>query len=69
MPGTNTPHDDPSIALHWAAMAKGLKLTREVEGNPLTADELSNYEKYQSAARSHGITDQQIDEHLRARLA
>lgn len=68
MPGTNTPHDDASIALHWAAAVQGLKEVREAAGNPLTADELVNYEKYQSAARSHGITAAQIAEYRRQHL-
>ena len=63
---THTPTDDPTAALHWAAVAIGLKEAREQRGNPLTADEKVNFERYQAAARQHGITDDQVREYLRS---
>lgn len=66
MTTNHTPADDPTAALHWAAVAIGLKERRERQGNPLTAEQQANFERYQDAARQHGITEPQIREYLRS---
>jgi hypothetical protein len=58
-----TPTNDPAAALHWAAVAYGLAAAREAGGRFLNADEQANYTRYQSAARSHGFTEEQVREH------
>ncbi|ELP67662.1 hypothetical protein STRTUCAR8_08589 [Streptomyces turgidiscabies Car8] len=63
-PDDGTPANDPAAALHWAAVAIGLAEAREQQGNPLTGDERAELDRYQNAARAHGITEQQIREHL-----
>jgi hypothetical protein len=63
---TDQPQDQPTpaAALHWAAIAYGLAETRALQGNPLTADERVEYDRYQNAARAHGYTDEQIRAHV-----
>ena len=63
-PDDGTPTNDPAAALHWAAVAIGLAEAREQQGNPLTDDERAELDRYQDAARSHGITEQQVREYL-----
>ena len=63
-PDDGTPTNDPAAALHWAAVALGLAEARTQQGNPLTDDERTEYDRYQDAARSHGFTEQQVREHL-----
>ncbi|MCQ8831789.1 hypothetical protein [Streptomyces malaysiensis] len=65
MTTNHTPTDDRDAAIHWAAVAIGLKESREQRGKPLTAAEQAAFERYQDAARQHGITDAQIREYLR----
>lgn len=55
-----TPTNDPAAALHWAGAAYNLAAAREGRGQFLTTDEQANYTRYQSAARSHGFTEQQV---------
>lgn len=69
MTNTHTPTDDPNAALHWAAIAIGLKEARERQGNPLTAAERRVFKRYQKAARSHGITEAQVRDYLRKHSA
>lgn len=59
-PDDGTPTNDPAAALHWAAAATGLAEAREQQGHYLTPDEQAAFTRYQSAARSHGFTDEQI---------
>lgn len=61
-----TPTNDPAAALHWAAVAYGLAAAREQQGKFLTSDEQANYTRYQTAARSHGFTEQQVREYASA---
>lgn len=63
-PTTELPADE---ALHWAAVAVGLKAARERDGMPLSASEQAYHERYQDAARAHGFTDQDIRDY-QARL-
>jgi hypothetical protein len=58
-----TPTNDPAAALHWAAVAYGLAAAREQQGHYLTPDEQAAYTQYQSAARAHGFTEEQVREH------
>lgn len=58
-----TPRNNPAAALHWAAEAYNLAARREQQGRFLNADEQANYTRYQSAARSHGHTDQDVRAH------
>lgn len=60
MPTWNDPTDERLNALHWAAVAIGLKASREHRSLPLTADELAVHERYQANARDHGFTDADI---------
>ncbi len=60
--------DDRSKALHWAAVAYGLKQRQERDGYPLSAEHLANYEKYQDLARAHGFTDADVRDYS-AKLA
>lgn len=60
-----TPTSDPAAALHWAAVAIGLRESREQRGYPLNADEQAAFDRYQDAARAHGFTGEEI----RSRLA
>ncbi|MFF7411632.1 hypothetical protein [Streptomyces lydicus] len=60
--------DDRSKALHWAAVAYGLKRMNERNGDPLRGDSLAAYEQYQAAAREHGFTDADVRKH-HAKLA
>jgi hypothetical protein len=62
-PDDGTPTNDPAAALHWAAEAYNLAARREQQGNFLNADEQANFTRYQSAARSHGYTDQDVRAH------
>lgn len=58
--------EERANALHWAAVAIGLKASRERRGLPLTDSELATHERYQANARSHGCTDAEIrDYHSR----
>lgn len=63
-PDDGTPTNDPAAALHWAAAALGLAEARTQQGNPLTADEHVEYDRYQNAARDHGFTDEEIRAHV-----
>lgn len=54
------PANDPDAALHWAAEAYNLAARREQQGRYLNVDEQANYSRFQSAARSHGFTEQQV---------
>ena len=47
-------------ALHWAAVAYGLKGVRERRGEQPSADKLAVYERYQANARKHGFTDADV---------
>lgn len=60
----HTPANDPQAALHWAAVAVGLAERRAEDGTPLTGAERANFDRYQEAARSHGITEQQVRDYL-----
>ena len=60
-----TPTNDPAAALHWAAVAYGLAEAREQQGHFLTSDEQAAFTRYQSAARSHGFTDEQVRDHAK----
>ena len=55
-----TPVSASNSALHWAGVAMGLAEARTEQGNPLTDDERATYDGYQSAARAHGFTEQQV---------
>lgn len=55
---------DPDYCLHWAAVAVGLAEAREQQGRPLTAGERDAFDRYQAAAHAHGITDEQIRDHV-----
>lgn len=59
-----TPTSDRDSVLHFAALAVGLAERRMREGNPLTADEHANYDRYQAAAHAHGFTDEEISDYL-----
>lgn len=61
-----TPAQDPDAALHWAAVAYSLAEARTLQGHPLTSDERVQYNRYQDAARSHGITEAQVREYANA---
>lgn len=63
-PDDGTPTNDPAAALHWAAVAIGLAEARTEQGNPLTDDERTEYDRYQDAARAHGFTEQQVRDYL-----
>lgn len=52
--------DERINALHWAAVAIGLKASRERRGMPLSTDELTVHERYQANARAHGFTDADV---------
>lgn len=65
MTTNHTPTDDRDAAIHWAAEAIRLKESRERRGNPLTAAEQAVFDRYQDAARQHGITEAQVREYLR----
>lgn len=54
-----TPETDPQAALHWAACARNLADRKE----SLTHAEQATYDRYQTAAYHHGITDDQIREY------
>lgn len=60
--------DDRSKALHWAAVAYGLKQANERNGDQLTDEHRANYEKYQDLARDYGCTDAEIRDYA-AKLA
>lgn len=62
-PDDGTPTNNPAAALHWAAEAYNLAARREAQGRYLNTDEQANYQRYQSAARSHGFTEQQVRDH------
>jgi hypothetical protein len=62
-PDDGTPTNDPAAALHWAAAAYSLAKAREQQGHYLTPDEQAAYTRYQSAARAHGYTEEQVREH------
>jgi hypothetical protein len=62
-PDDGTPRNNPDAALHWAAEAYNLAARRENQGKFLNADEQANYTRYQSTARSHGHTDQDVRDH------
>ncbi|MEE6264908.1 hypothetical protein V2E29_04505 [Streptomyces diastatochromogenes] len=55
-------------ALHWAAVAYGMKVRLEVGGDRLSGDQLVVYERYQANAREHGFTDADIRDYC-AKLA
>lgn len=59
-PDDGTPTTNPAAALHWAAEAYNHAARREAQGRYLNTDEQTNYQRYQSAARSHGYTEQQV---------
>lgn len=61
-PNTYTPDTDAQAALHWAGAALNLAERRTAQNVPLTDGEKANYERYQEAARSHGITDDEVRE-------
>ena len=58
-----TPTPDPNTALFFAAAAIGRAQASEAQGHFLTADEQAAFTRYQSAARAHGYTDEQIRAH------
>lgn len=60
--------DERLNALHWAAVAIGLKASRERRGMPLTDDELAVHERYQANARDHAFTDADVRDY-HAKLA
>ena len=62
-PNTYTPDTNPEAALHWAAAALNLAERRTAQNILLTSTENATYERYQTAARSHGFTDDQIREY------
>jgi hypothetical protein len=51
-------------ALHWAAVALGVKEASERDGKPLSASELGHFERYQDKARDRGFTDADIRDYL-----
>lgn len=55
-------------ALHWAAVAYGMKQMNERNGDPLRGDSLAAYERYQANARAHGLTDADVRDYA-AKLA
>lgn len=55
-------------ALHWAAVALGMKQMNEANGDPLRGDSLAAYERYQANARAHGFTDADVRDY-HAKLA
>ncbi|GHH30135.1 hypothetical protein [Streptomyces rubradiris] len=55
-----TPTRDHAAALHWAAVALGLAEARAQQGNPLTDDERTAFDRYQAAAHGHGFSNEQI---------
>jgi hypothetical protein len=61
-----TPVSASNSALHWAGVAYGLAAAREQQGRFLTTDEQANYTRYQSAARAHGFTEQQVRDYAAA---
>ncbi|MFJ4787605.1 hypothetical protein [Streptomyces sp. NPDC088794] len=63
---TGSPDSDPSTALHWAAYALRLATERERQGRWLTSDEQVVFTRFQSAARAHGFTEDQVREYSKA---
>jgi len=61
-----TPVSASNSALHWAGVAYGLASAREQQGRFLTTDEQAEFTRYQSAARSHGFTEQQVRDYAAA---
>jgi hypothetical protein len=61
-----TPVSASNAALHWAGVAYGLASAREQQGRFLTPDEQEGYTRYQSAARAHGFTLQQVRDYAAA---
>lgn len=61
-----TPIGASNSALHWAGVAMGLAEARTEQGNPLTDNERATYDDYQSAARAHGFTEQQVRDYAAA---
>ncbi|MFF9002638.1 hypothetical protein ACF1GW_35555 [Streptomyces achromogenes] len=59
-PDDGTPTRDAAVALHWAAAVLSLAEARIEQGNPLTDDERTAFDRYQAAAHHHGFTDEQI---------
>ena len=68
-PDDGTPTNDPAAALHWAAVALGLAETRTAQGNPLTDQERTTYDRYQAAAHAHGFTFADIRDYLDTQLS
>lgn len=64
-PDDGSPTNDAASALFYAAAAYGLAQAREAQGHLLTTDEQAAFTRYQSAARSHGFTDEQVREHAK----
>ncbi|MFD5419461.1 hypothetical protein ACFWJT_15730 [Streptomyces sp. NPDC127069] len=56
-------------ALHWAAVAEGLYRSMTADGGHLAADDKAEYASQIDAAHGLGITDAEIDEHLRTCLS
>ncbi|MFF6781410.1 hypothetical protein [Streptomyces sp. NPDC012510] len=67
-PDDGTPTNDPTAALHWAAVAIGLAEARTQQGNPLNDTERAAFDRYQNAAHAHGHTDEQIRCYLNSEL-
>ncbi|MEV6547967.1 hypothetical protein AB0M57_04565 [Streptomyces sp. NPDC051597] len=61
---TRTLTDAQTDALHWAAVAIGLKEARARQGHPLTPTEESNFDGYQTNAHNHGLSDSEIRDYL-----
>lgn len=61
---SNVPTDPARNALHWAAVAVGLKEANERDHGPMPTDQKADFEKYQDLARSHGYTDDDIRAYL-----
>ncbi|MEU1071898.1 MULTISPECIES: hypothetical protein [unclassified Streptomyces] len=61
---TRTLTDAQTDALHWAAVAIGLKEARERQGHPLTATEQACFDGYQANAHGHGLSDAEIRDYL-----
>ncbi|WP_069883509.1 hypothetical protein [Streptomyces luteocolor] len=61
---SDSQHETPQIALHWAAVAVGLAEARTAKGMPLTDEERVHFDRYQQNAYDHGFSEEQVRGYL-----
>lgn len=66
MSQTATPARDH--ALHWAAVAHSLYLSRSINGEDMDDASWTAYRQYMDAAYQLGVTSDEIDAYILARL-